>query len=151
MDEWKAFTCAPEGTHHVLHGRPVYLKRFDEVLKFHSPGLAAVRDRSGAYHIDPGGQAVYAQRHLRTFGFYQERAAVRTSSGWMHIVPDGTRSIQSATPGAGIFRKGVARFVCSTSAIATSLSMARPSTRNAIATWGTIAMAWRSSSGRWTS
>ncbi|HEY1354574.1 MAG TPA: hypothetical protein VGF67_33600 [Ktedonobacteraceae bacterium] len=106
MDEWRAFTCAPEGTHHILHGRPAYLKRFDEVLKFHPPGLAAVRDRSGAYHINPGGQAVYAQRHLRTFGFYQERAAVQRSGGWMHIVPDGTPLYPDRYAWCGNFQEG---------------------------------------------
>lgn len=89
MDEWKAFMRAPEGTHHLMGGMPAYSNRFDEVLTFHPPGLAAVRDRSGAYHIDPGGQAVYAERYLRTFGFYQQRAAVQTTDGWMHLFPDG--------------------------------------------------------------
>lgn len=89
MGEWRAFMLAPEGTHHLMHGMPAYINRFDEVLKFHPPGLAAVRDRSGAYHIDPTGQAVYSERHLRTFGFYQDRAAVQTADGWMHILPSG--------------------------------------------------------------
>lgn len=106
MDEWQAFVCAPEGTHHMLHGMPVYSKRFDEVLKFHLPGLAAVRDGSGAYHINPAGQAVYAARHLRTFGFYQERAAVQLIVGWMHIFPDGTPLYPERYAWCGNFQEG---------------------------------------------
>lgn len=89
MAEWRVFMLAPEGTHHLIQGSPAYTKRFDEVLKFHPPGLAAVRDASGAYHIDPTGQAIYCERYLRTFGFYQDRAAVQTLDGWLHILPSG--------------------------------------------------------------
>lgn len=89
MNEWRAFIIAPERTHHLIQGEPAYTYRFDEVLTFHSPGLAAVRDRSGAYHIESTGQAIYVERYLRTFGFYQDRAAVQAVDGWMHILSSG--------------------------------------------------------------
>lgn len=88
--DWRQTKIAPEGTHHLLRGRPLYHRRFDEVLKYHSPGLAPVLDESGAYHIDVEGEPAYRQRYLRTFGFYDQRAAVKSADGWFHIRPDGT-------------------------------------------------------------
>ena len=86
---WKYLAIAPSGTHHLADNHPAYEARFDEVLKFHSPGLAPVRDYSGAYHIKPSGQAHYPQRFVRTFGFYEGRAAVHAEEGWLHIRTSG--------------------------------------------------------------
>ena len=81
---------APCGTHHVRGGAPLYAERFDEVLKFHEPGLAAVRRGGDAWHIRTDGVAAYARRFHRTFGFYERLAAVSTPDGWRHIHPDGS-------------------------------------------------------------
>lgn len=86
---WQSLTVAPEQTHHLLDGVPAYAARFEEVLKFHPPGLAPVRDASGAYHIDSVGQPFYTRRFIRTFGFYELRAAVHAVNGWLHITSDG--------------------------------------------------------------
>ncbi len=87
---WQDLTVAPEGTHHLRDGRPIYEERFDGVLKFHAPGLAPVVQDGLAWHIRPDGTPAYARRFLRTFGFYQGVAAVESSDGWHHIHPDGT-------------------------------------------------------------
>ena len=79
-----------DASHHVYQGCPAYPSRFHEVLKFHEPGLAPVRDTSGAYHISPDGRPAYALRHIRTFGFYEGIAAVHSEEGWFHILPDGS-------------------------------------------------------------
>lgn len=76
---------APDRTHHVRSGEPLYAERFDEVLSFHSPGLAAVRRGDAAWHIHLDGSPAYAHRFLRTFGFYERRAAVVTRDGWRYI------------------------------------------------------------------
>jgi hypothetical protein len=76
-------------SHHVVDGRAMYSARYDEVLAFHSPGLAAVRRGDEAWHIDTEGNATYAARYLRTFGFYEGRAAVIAPDGWMHVRADG--------------------------------------------------------------
>ena len=60
------------------------------MLKFHEPGLAPALDTDGATHIDLSGQPVYEQRYIRTFGFYQHRAAVDTGDSWFHVRVDGT-------------------------------------------------------------
>ena len=87
--DWRDYPVSRDGTHHVCQGQPVYAARFLEVLKFHAPGLAPVLDRSGAYHITPEGQPAYQTRHLRTFGFYEDLAAVQSHDGWFHILTDG--------------------------------------------------------------
>lgn len=67
----------------------MYERRFDAVQKFHAPGLAPVRDATGAYHIHPSGDAAYPTRFAQAWGFYEGRAAVEDGDGWMHILPDG--------------------------------------------------------------
>jgi hypothetical protein len=86
---WQDLRVAPDQTHHLKGGSPAYEARFEEVLTFHAPGLAPVRDTSGAYHIFPTGQAVYPERYVRTFGFYEWRAAVQAHNGWFHIQASG--------------------------------------------------------------
>ena len=90
-DDWKTSRPATEGSHHLRDdGSPLYHSRYDEVLKFHDPGLASVRDASGSYHITPDGVPAYEARYLRTFGFYEGLAAVHSADGWFHILPDGS-------------------------------------------------------------
>ncbi|MFZ4579887.1 MAG: protein kinase domain-containing protein [Myxococcota bacterium] len=87
---WEDLTVAAEGTHHIRAGAPAYADRFDEVLAFHSPGLAPVRAAGLAWHIDEDCTPAYARRFFRTFGFYGGVAAVVDDTGWRHIRPDGT-------------------------------------------------------------
>ena len=74
-----------EESHHIYNELPLYKKRFDLVMSFHPPGVAAVKDESGAYHINIEGMALYEKRFLKTFGFYDGNAAVVDESGWYHI------------------------------------------------------------------
>ncbi len=89
-DRWQQYSISEDASHHIYRGGPAYQPRFHEVLKFHEPGLAPVLDASGAYHITPDGLAAYEPRYIRTFGFYEGRAAVHSEDGWLHILPDGT-------------------------------------------------------------
>lgn len=86
---WRDSRVAANGSHHVLGDATFYDERFDEVLKFHSPGLAAVRCGSAAWHIHPDASPAYNQQFERTFGFYQGLAAVQNQDGWHHIHTDG--------------------------------------------------------------
>jgi len=54
---------AADQTHHIFNNKPLYAKRFILVLKFHHPGLAAVLDDDGAYHIDLNGDAAYVEHY----------------------------------------------------------------------------------------
>lgn len=86
---WRNTRVAPDATHHLWGGEPLYDRRFDEVLKYHAPGLAPVRDASGGYHIDLSGQSTYGRRFHRTFGYYGGLAAVDGGDGWWHIDVQG--------------------------------------------------------------
>lgn len=89
MSGWERVEVAPCGTHHLRNGEPLYAARFDEVLAFHAPGLAAVRRGEAAWHMDLEGRAAYARRFGQTFGFYEDRAAVVSGDGWHHVLPTG--------------------------------------------------------------
>jgi hypothetical protein len=88
--DWRRAQVASDRTHHLIDGAPAYPRRFREVLKFHHPGLAPAIDEDGATHIDVTGVPVYPGRFLRTFGFYEGRAAAHGTDGWLHILPDGS-------------------------------------------------------------
>ena len=78
---WERAAIAPDSTHHVVDGKPLYDTRFDEVLKFHTPGLAPVRVASESWHIRSDGSPAYARRFERTFGFYEGLAVVAAVDG----------------------------------------------------------------------
>ena len=103
---WRDGAVSPCGTHHVRGGVPLYAERFDEVLKFHAPGLAAVRRDGKAWHIRMDGAAGYARRFRRTFGFYEGLAAVFAPDGWRHIRPDGTDLYAARFAWCGNFQGG---------------------------------------------
>lgn len=106
MTDWRRTTVAATATHHLLDDRPLYADRFDEVLKFHAPGLAPVLRGGDAWHITTLGEAAYAPRHRRTFGFYEGLAAVEGHDGWHHIRPDGAPAYSSRYAWCGNYQGG---------------------------------------------
>ena len=104
-ERWRKYGISKDASHHVYRGRPAYRSRFHEVLKFHEPGLAPVRDASGAYHITPDGRPAYEQRHMRTFGFYEGVAAVHSEDGWFHILSDGSPLYEERYAWCGNFQE----------------------------------------------
>ncbi|TXT58947.1 MAG: hypothetical protein BAJALOKI2v1_280038 [Promethearchaeota archaeon] len=54
-------------------------------MSFHNPGVAAVKDEDGAYHINFKGKNIYDKKFYRAFGYYEGIAAVQDDSGWYHI------------------------------------------------------------------
>lgn len=103
---WLKLFPSDDGTHHVHAGGPAYETRFDEVLKFHAPGLAPVRRGDEGWHIDPEGRAAYPRRFRRAFGFYEGLAAVEGSEGWHHIVPSGADAYAARFAWCGNFQGG---------------------------------------------
>jgi len=103
---WRRAVVAPDRRCHLLDDVPLYDACFDEILAFHEPGLAAVRVGEAAWHIDERGRAAYAARFRRTFGFYEERAAVCGGDGWHHILPDGTDLYRGRYAWCGNFQEG---------------------------------------------
>ena len=104
LSKFKVSSC---GTHHINDDIPLYDKRFDEVLKFHPPGLAPVKDQSGAYHIDSSGTPAYQSRFNRTFGFYEGLAAIENEEGAFHINPEGTPAYAERYAWCGNFQEGL--------------------------------------------
>ena len=103
---WRGASVSPSGTHHVRGGVPLYAERFDEVLKFHEPGLAAVRRDDRAWHIRSDGEPAYNRRFNRTFGFYEGLAAAAAPDGWRHVRPDGTDLYRARYVWCGNFQNG---------------------------------------------
>ncbi len=103
---WRGTTVSPSGTHHVRDNAPLYEERFDEVLKFHEPGLAAVRRDGRAWHIRSDGEPAYNRRFDRSFGFYEGLAAAAAPDGWRHVRPDGTDLCDARYAWCGNFQDG---------------------------------------------
>ncbi len=103
---WRELLPSDDGRHHLREGAPAYAERYDEVLKFHAPGLAPVRRGGEAWHIDPAGSPAYGRRFRRTFGFYEGLAAVEGEDGWHHIVPSGADAYASRFAWCGNFQGG---------------------------------------------
>lgn len=102
-----AISIADDKSCHLFNSKPLYIKRFLEVLKFHPPGLAAALDETGAYHIDLNGDAIYNQRYVRTFGFYDGCAAVtNNNNNWFHISSLGERVYSELYSWCGNFQNG---------------------------------------------
>jgi len=103
---WANMVVSSCGTHHLLGEAPAYSVRFDEVLKFHAPGLAPVRCNGLAWHIHADGVASYARRFNRTFGFYEGLAAVEAEDGSFHIGPEGQAAYAERYEWCGNFQGG---------------------------------------------
>ncbi|MHA1249351.1 MAG: methyltransferase [Candidatus Helarchaeota archaeon] len=93
-------------TYHIYKGAPLYSKKFKKVMSFHPPGLAAVEDESGAYHINIDGKPAYKNRFLKTFGFYEGIATVVDDKGWFHINIKGEPLYNKRFSWAGNFQEG---------------------------------------------
>lgn len=82
---WKEIKVSSDAKSFILNGKKLFDKDFIEVLKFHDPGYASVRDNSGWYHINTDGASLYNERYKRAFGYYYNRAAVIDDIGAFHI------------------------------------------------------------------
>lgn len=100
----KKIEISKDGTHHTIEGIPLYTTQFDTVLAFHEPGLAPVKDQTGAYHILPTGEPAYTKRFIDTFGFYNNLATVKDKAGFFHIHPDGNPAYDEIYDWCGNFQ-----------------------------------------------
>jgi len=92
-------------TFHKLDEIVLYDKRFQDVEKFHYPGLAPVYDSSGGYHINFDGSSVYDKRFDKTFGFYCSRAAVIDNGKYYHIDSVGRKIYKEAYDWCGNYQE----------------------------------------------
>ncbi|MFA6011323.1 MAG: methyltransferase [Desulfobacteraceae bacterium] len=103
--DWSQIKVSTDFTHHLKDDIPLYDERFDEVLKFHTPGLAPVKKDQKAWHINRDGKPGYVERYLRTFGFYEGLASVFDSSGAFHIHPNGKPAYKDRYSWTGNFQE----------------------------------------------
>ncbi len=94
-------------TYHLYDGNLLYQNRFENVMNFHSPGIAAVKNSDGAFHINLEGNAIYEERFHQAFGFYDELAAVCDDSGWYHIDLSGKPIYNERYSWVGNFQEGL--------------------------------------------
>jgi ubiquinone/menaquinone biosynthesis C-methylase UbiE len=104
---WRNLQISPCNTHHLDPlGNPAYEERFDEVMKFHAPGMAPVRRGKEAWHIHANGSSAYTRRFGQTFGYYENRAAVIDLDGWCHIRGDGQDAYDERYTWCGNYQSG---------------------------------------------
>ncbi|MEQ8809518.1 MAG: WG repeat-containing protein [Imperialibacter sp.] len=104
---WEDIKVSSDSTYFLFEGKHLFEKRFIEVLKFHAPGLAPVKDESGSFHIDCWGQALYPDRYTRTFGYYFNRAAVVENGKWFHLTEEGKRAYHEDYAWTGNYQEGL--------------------------------------------
>lgn len=87
---WKNIQLDEHKKQFYYQGLPLFEHfKFLDALKFHSPGLAPVKDATGWFHINVAGEPIYAKRYLRTFGFYDGLATVVSENDWQIIDTKG--------------------------------------------------------------
>lgn len=92
-------------THFLYEGRILFNKYFKQALKFHPPGIAAVSDERGWFHIDINGKQLYNKIYKRVFGYYNSRAAVIENENWFHIDEKGNRVYKDNYSWCGNFQE----------------------------------------------
>lgn len=102
---WKDIKISHDNKSFIYNGKILFNRDFHEVLKFHAPGLAAVQDQTGCYHIDAFGNELYAERYNRTFGYYCNRAAVVQGSNHFHLNERGVRAYSNNFSWTGNFQE----------------------------------------------
>ena len=104
---WKDIKVSDDATYFLYKGNKIFNENYIEVLKFHTPGIAPVKDETGAYHIDENGQDLYKQRYSRVFGFYCNRASVIANEEWFHIDENGNRIYSNFYTWTGNFQENI--------------------------------------------
>ncbi|MEA2042725.1 MAG: methyltransferase [Bacteroidota bacterium] len=94
-------------TYFVCKNKKLFGKKFKQVLKFHSEGLAPVCDETGWYHINMLGKAIYKERYNRVFGYYFERAAVVKNNEWFHIDTQAKRMYKNNFAWCGNYQDNI--------------------------------------------
>ncbi len=105
--ELEKIELSRDETHHLYNGTLLNDKKFTLAMSFHSPGVAAVSDETGAYHIDFEGKPIYQCRFIKTFGFYKGIAAVIDESGCYHINLDGKPQYSERYEWVGNFQEEI--------------------------------------------
>jgi hypothetical protein len=103
--DWQNIKLSSDNKSFTYQGKEVFGRTFHDALKFHAPGLAAVDDDSGCYHIDTLGNELYKERYTRTFGYYCNRAAVAIAATWFHLTENGKRAYANSFSWVGNYQE----------------------------------------------
>ncbi len=103
---FKKISISKDETYHVYEDAPLYTSRFLNVMSYHDPGVAAVKDKDGALHINLEGKPIYERKFQKTFGFYEGLAAVMDNSVWYHIDLEGKPVYEERYHWVGNFQEG---------------------------------------------
>jgi hypothetical protein len=104
---WQDIKVSADKTHFLFNEQPLFGSVFIEVLKFHSPGLAPVKDESGSYHINSIGNQLYDERFTRTFGYYCSRATVVKADNWFHLTDKGLKAYDQSYNWTGNYQENL--------------------------------------------
>lgn len=104
---WERSIISNDRTYHLVDGNPMYRERFNEVLSFHSPGLAPVKKDGKWFHIDSHGIPIYGGRYDRAWGYYDGLAAVVRDGEYFHIDSGGKPTYREKYLWCGNFQNGL--------------------------------------------
>lgn len=104
---WQEIKISADNTYFLFEGKHIFSSKYIEVLKFHSPGLAPVKDDSGSFHIDITGKPLYPERFTRTFGYYCNRATVEHNGNWFHLDEKGTKTHSHSFAWSGNYQENL--------------------------------------------
>lgn len=104
---WQDIKISCDNKSFLNRGTILFGKSFVYALKFHTPGLAAVQDESGCYHINVKGDELYRERYTRTFGYYCNRAAVADKKACFHINEIGVKAYENVYEWTGNYQENL--------------------------------------------
>ena len=104
---WQQSQVSKDGRYHEISEGPLYVYRFQEVLSFHSPGLAPAKQNNRWFHIKPDGTPMYSKSFDHAFGFYENRASVEEARDWFHILTNGEQAYKRRFAWCGNFQEGL--------------------------------------------
>ena len=107
VEMWQLSSVATDRRFHEIKGKPLYHNRFDEVLSFHSPGLAPATLDGKWFHIRQDGTRAYSHSFDRAWGFYGGLASVIKGREAFHILENGLPAYDERFSWCGNFQEGL--------------------------------------------
>ena len=107
IGSWKLSRVSPNRRYHEIDGKPLYKKRFDEVMSFHEPGIAPVRQDNHWFHISPDGSKIYDHVFDKAWGYYEGLASVILDGEAFHINENGSPAYGNRFAWCGNYQEGL--------------------------------------------
>ena len=107
IGNWKLSRVSVDRRYHEIDGKPLYNKRFDEVMSFHEPGIAPARLDNRWFHIKPDGSRTYDHAFDKAWGYYEGFASVVLDGKAFHIDENGYPAYCNRFAWCGNYQEGV--------------------------------------------